>query len=51
MAPLSNSYGLRRRAVNTFGNWRDIDNAEGYVVESWGEGLLNILDTPYLPLT
>lgn len=35
MAPILNAHGLRRRAPNTFGNWRDVDKAEGYIVESW----------------
>lgn len=32
------SYIFRRQ--NTFGDWRDVDNVESYIVESWGEGFM-----------
>lgn len=25
---------------NTFGNWRDVDNIQAYIVEGWGEGFM-----------
>lgn len=30
---------LSRRDPN-FGDWRDVDEAEAYIVESWGEGFM-----------
>lgn len=29
-----------RRDGPTFGNWRDVDNAEAYILEGWGEGFM-----------
>ena len=28
------------RRDQPFGNWRDVDEAEAYIVESWGEGFM-----------
>ena len=25
---------------NTFGNWRDVNNIQAYIVEGWGEGFM-----------
>lgn len=45
MAPLPilhyGSTNLMRRApAATFGDWRDSDNIESFIVEGWGEGFL-----------
>src|SRR5258706_8537548 len=31
---------FHRRENNTFGNWRDVDNIEAYILEGWGEGFM-----------
>jgi hypothetical protein len=31
---------LYRRQNNTFGNWRDVNNTEAYIIEGWGEGFM-----------
>jgi hypothetical protein len=36
---LSSSQHLYRRN-NTYGDWRDVNETEAYVVESWGEGFM-----------
>jgi hypothetical protein len=37
---LSSSQHLYRRNNNTYGDWRDVNETEAYVVESWGEGFM-----------
>jgi hypothetical protein len=38
---LSSSQHLYRRNTTTnYGDWRNVDEAEVYVVESWGEGFM-----------
>ena len=32
--------GVARRNNNTFGNWRDVDEPEAYIIEGWGEGFM-----------
>ncbi len=34
------SIQLYRRENNTFGNWRDVNDTEAYIVEGWGEGFM-----------
>lgn len=36
MAPIIHTLALKP----TFGNWRDVDNVEAYIVEGWGEGFM-----------
>jgi hypothetical protein len=31
---------LYRRQNDTFGNWRDVNDTEAYIVEGWGEGFM-----------
>jgi hypothetical protein len=31
---------INRRQNDTFGNWRDVDNVEAYILEGWGEGFM-----------
>ena len=40
VSQLSTMYLHYRRDNNTFGNWRDVDNIEAYIVEGWGEGFM-----------
>lgn len=45
MAPLSRvHYGsanlMRRAPAAAFGDWRDSDNIESFIVEGWGEGFM-----------
>ena len=49
MAPLAINFPdsweveLQRRQDNTtstFGNWRDANNTEAYILEGWGEGFM-----------
>jgi hypothetical protein len=44
MAPITiSAASLGKRSqpgVNTFGNWRSVNNAEAYIVEAWGEGFM-----------
>jgi hypothetical protein len=30
----------RRNVNNSFGDWREVDEVEAYVVEGWGEGFM-----------
>jgi hypothetical protein len=30
----------RRDNNNTFGNWRDVNDTEAYIIEGWGEGFM-----------
>lgn len=32
--------GRRAPTAASFGNWRDVDNIEAYIVESWGQGFM-----------
>ena len=40
MAPIITSTLLARSPPATFGNWRDVDNIEAYILEAWGEGFM-----------
>jgi len=31
---------LYRRQNSTFGNWRDVNDTEAYILEGWGEGFM-----------
>lgn len=37
---VSTMYLHYRRNNNTFGNWREVDNIEAYILEGWGEGFM-----------
>jgi len=34
------SFPHHRRDRPTFGNWRDVDDKEAYILEGWGEGFM-----------
>jgi hypothetical protein len=44
MAPIPSSTAspgqVNEPIVNTFGNWRNVNQAEAYIVEAWGEGFM-----------
>ena len=41
MAPIIHTIQIEGRSTTAnFGNWRDVDNIEAYILEGWGEGFM-----------